>query len=74
MHIVQVRELDLPLKHNQITVVKFITLIRDDERYWCNELFAEGKSERRWEILTTKVILSLTIHPLKSCHTVFPTK
>lgn len=51
----QVRELNLPLKHNQLVVVRFISQIRDDDRFWCKDLLAEGMTKRRWEILTTKV-------------------
>ena len=52
------RELNVPLKHNQLVVVRFISLIRDDDRFWCRDLLAEGMIERRWEILTTKVCVT----------------
>lgn len=43
------------MKHNQLLVVRYISVIRDDERYWCSDLLAEGKGWQRRDILTTKV-------------------
>ena len=51
----QVSELDLPLKHTQLVVMRYISVIRDDGRYWCRDLLAETRSKRRWQILTTEV-------------------
>ena len=51
----QVNDLNLPLKHNQLVVARFISLIREDARYWCRDLLAEGKRDVRREILLQKV-------------------
>ena len=53
----QVRELDMPLHHNQLLVVKFITLIREDDHCWCNDLLTEGMRRRRLELLSSKARL-----------------
>ena len=47
--------MDLPLMQNQLLVVRYISLIREDERYWCRDLLAEGKGQQRWDILNSKV-------------------
>ena len=51
----QVSELDLPVKHTQLVVMRYISVIREDGRYWCRDLLAENRSKRRWQILTSKV-------------------
>ena len=51
----QVSELDLPVKHTQLVVMRYISVIREDGRYWCRDLLAETRSKRRWQILTSKV-------------------
>ena len=51
----QVKDLNLPMKHNQLVVARFISLIREDERYWCRDLLAEGKEYVRNEVLKLKV-------------------
>lgn len=51
----QVKELGLPLKHNKLSVMRFFTLIRDDDRYWCKDLLTEERDSLRWKILTLKV-------------------
>lgn len=49
------KELDLPLKRNQLIVAKFISQIREDDAYWCKELLAAENNMSRQEILTLKV-------------------
>ena len=53
---IQVEELDLPLKCNQLVVAKFISLIREDGCYWCKELLAAENNEGRQKILKLEVI------------------
>lgn len=56
----QVKEFNLPLKNNQLKVMKFIGLINDDERYWSKDLL--GDTSTRWTTLTAEV--SANKHPM----------
>ena len=70
----QVKDLNLPLKHNQLVVANFISQIREDDCYWCKELLAAENNERRKEILKMKVKRILPVvsfdggrFPLSTC-------
>ena len=60
MKLFQVNDLNLPLKHNQLVVAKFISQIREDDCHWCKYLLAAEKNEFRREILTLKVHTALS--------------
>ena len=45
----QVEELDLPIKRNQVFVIKYFSKTRDK---FCDHLLGEGKRDFRWELLT----------------------
>jgi hypothetical protein len=47
--------LNLPLKHNQLVVAQFISLIRVDDCYWCKDLLAAENNESRQKILKLEV-------------------
>jgi hypothetical protein len=49
--LLQVRDLALPVKHNQSLVTKVFNHFRDDDRYWCKELLKEGRMDERLSIL-----------------------
>ena len=51
----QIKQLDLPVKHNQLIVARIFSEIREDNRYWCRDLLSEGKRSYRWKLLNTKV-------------------
>ncbi len=51
----QVKDLNLPLKHNQLTVAKFIGQIREEDCYWCKDLLAAENNEGRQEVLKLEV-------------------
>ena len=51
----QVKDLNLPLKHNQLLVARFISQIREDDCYWSKELLSAEKKEGRQEILKLEV-------------------
>ena len=57
----QVKDLNLPLKHNQLVVAKFISQIREDDCYWCKGLLAAENNEHRNEILKLEVKMFLPI-------------
>jgi len=50
-----VKELDLPLKHNQLIVAKHFSLMRENSRYWCKDLLAEEKAVERLKILKVTI-------------------
>ena len=56
----QVNDLNLPLSQNQLVVTRLLSLIREDDRYWCKDLLAEGKGQARRELLKLKVTLNLS--------------
>ena len=47
------QELDLPLRFNQAVVMKHFSRMREDSRYVCQELLAEGKKNERLKLLTS---------------------
>ena len=49
------KELNLPLKHNQLIVARNFGLMREDDRYWCKDLISEGMADHRWMLLTAEV-------------------
>ena len=47
--VVQVDDLDLPIKRNQAFVIRSFSKNRDK---FCDHLLGEGKKENRWRVLT----------------------
>ena len=53
------KDLDLPLKHNQLVVAKFISQVRVDDCYWCKDLLAAENNEGRHKILKLEVSVNI---------------
>ena len=51
--------MDLPLRFNQALVMKHFSQMREDDRYFCPELLAEGKKAERLELLKSVLVLRL---------------
>lgn len=57
----QVKDFDLPLKHNQLIVARNFSLMREDTKYWIKDWLTEEKVKERMRLLTTEVLHRLML-------------
>ena len=58
------KELDLPLRFNQAVVMKHFSRMREDRRYFCQKLLADGKKNERLILLTSVCLKIPNLHEL----------